>query len=142
MKTKHKKIIILALAAIFVFNSNICAKADPSLGRFIKEYSPVVKEALEAYNDEKYQEFYKNFSNTKKDKTKKMFQFKWVDLNKKRYGKLIEEKIQKEECIMKDPYPALVYRAVFEKNKTTKIKATFIQENKEYKLFALTFEDV
>ena len=57
----------------------------------------MVEEALAAYNNEQYQEFYKNFSNTKKDKTKKMFQFKWIDLNKKRYGKLLEEDLLKKE---------------------------------------------
>ena len=40
---------------------------------------------------------------------------------------------------MKDPYPVLVYEAVFEKKKNAKIKATFVQEGKKYQLFALTF---
>jgi len=139
MSLRFKKSVFLTIAVLFVFNANNVVFADPSLGRFIKEYSPVVEEALDAYNNENHQEFYKNFSNTKKDKTKKMFQFKWKDLNKKRYGELQEEKLLKKECIMTDPYPVLVYEAVFEKDKSVKIKATFVQEDKKYKLFALTF---
>ncbi|NQT32725.1 MAG: hypothetical protein HQ594_03520 [Candidatus Omnitrophica bacterium] len=144
MKRRTIGMLSILCAVFIVVLANFLSAQDvlPEKEReeFIKEYSPIADEALKAYNEEDFKEFYKNFAKRRFARSEVIFRSTWIKGYEKGYGKLLSKELDLKGCSFNMVSPFLYYKAKFEKNDKAEIKVIFVEEGDTYKIFHVRFD--
>jgi hypothetical protein len=119
------------------------ADFQQSRDQFIQDYTPVVDNALEAYNNEDAKAFYKDFASALASiATEDAFKAMYVKMYKDKFGKFVSKELIKESSSVSQINALLVYRAKFEKKDNIQISVNFMKEGDAFKIMQLRFDEV
>jgi hypothetical protein len=136
-------ILVLCAAAIAALGYALAQNKPPAIDddkAFLSQCGPMVDAALDAYNREDYDGFYRDFVSDRLEKSEKAFREIWVSGYKAQFGNIVSKEFNEDRCDLNPTFPMLVYMGQFEKHSDVTIKAIFSKEDSRYKLFYLRFD--
>ena len=110
---------------------------------FRKEYEPLLDETLDAYNEEDYAAFIKNFADEgRRARTERAFKFIWVDEYKTEYGNYVSKEFFFKKSNPSKVYPLLTYKGKFVKNDEVAVRCVYAKDPKsgKYRIFYLRYD--
>lgn len=132
---------LVSVNQISVFAQNLLSEEQTN--NFLKQYEPLVNNALGAYNKEDYKDFYKDYAIMMANiATELAFKTMYINMYKEKYGKFVSKTLIREKSVYVDAGPLLVYKAIFEKNSNIQIGVNFTKERDGYKIMQISFDEI